>query len=359
MGLEAGTYITELVATNPVGGTDTKAQGDDHIRLLKTVLQATFPGFAGAIFRVQSQGSAYTVVKNDNSKLFYVTGTTWTLSLTAAATLGNGHAFFLLNAASGNITIDANGSELINGALTLDILPGQACIVFCTGTAFQAIIIPGLSAANTWTAVQTYGSGSSLAGAVQLALGNTGNIWTTGDVKLTLKTSADTGWVLMNDGSIGSASSGATTRANVDTEPLYTLLWTNISNTWAPVSSGRGASAAEDFAANKTLTLPRTLGRALAVSGAGATLTSRALGQYLGAETHTLTSGEIPDHTHTVRYYTGAGTGSGSIYFGGGTGLSGRDTFDATATGAAIGGGGDGPHNNMQPSAFMNVMAKL
>jgi hypothetical protein len=92
---------------------------------------------------------------------------------------------------------------------------------------------------------------------------------TTGDVKLTLKTAADTGWVLMNDGSIGNASSGATTRASADTEDLFTLLWTNTANAQCPVSSGRGASAAADFAANKTITLPRALGRALATYGAG------------------------------------------------------------------------------------------
>jgi hypothetical protein len=93
--------------------------------------------------------------------------------------------------------------------------------------------------------------------------------FTTGDVKLTLKTIADVSWVLMNDKSIGSASSGATGRANTDTEPLYTLIWTNIIDQWAPVTGGRGASAAADFAANKPLFLPKTLGRALAGYGVG------------------------------------------------------------------------------------------
>lgn len=93
--------------------------------------------------------------------------------------------------------------------------------------------------------------------------------FTTGDVKLTLKTTADTGYVLMNDGTIGSATSGATTRANADTQSLYTLLWTNIVDQWAPVTGGRGASAAADFAANKPMRLPKTLGRALAGYGTG------------------------------------------------------------------------------------------
>lgn len=49
MGLEAGTYISDLVSTNPVGATDQKAQGDDHIRLIKATLLATFPNITGAV----------------------------------------------------------------------------------------------------------------------------------------------------------------------------------------------------------------------------------------------------------------------------------------------------------------------
>lgn len=49
MGLEAASFITQLVATNPVGATDPKSQGDDHLRLLKAVLLATFPALNGAV----------------------------------------------------------------------------------------------------------------------------------------------------------------------------------------------------------------------------------------------------------------------------------------------------------------------
>lgn len=48
MGLEAATYISQLVATNPVGATDPKSQGDDHLRLIKSALLSTFPNFTAA-----------------------------------------------------------------------------------------------------------------------------------------------------------------------------------------------------------------------------------------------------------------------------------------------------------------------
>jgi len=58
--------------------------------------------------------------------------------------------------------------------------------------------------------------------------GGGGGSETTGDAKLTFKTAADAGWVFMDDGTIGDASSGATTRANADTSSLFSLFWTNI-----------------------------------------------------------------------------------------------------------------------------------
>ncbi len=70
---------------------------------------------------------------------------------------------------------------------------------------------------------------------------------------------APTGWVKANGGTIGSTASGATTRANADTENLFTLFWTSFSNLILPIQdsagavSTRGASAAADFTANKRL----------------------------------------------------------------------------------------------------------
>jgi microcystin-dependent protein len=42
MGLETATYIEDLVGSNPLG-TDSKAQGDNHLRLIKNVLKNQFP----------------------------------------------------------------------------------------------------------------------------------------------------------------------------------------------------------------------------------------------------------------------------------------------------------------------------
>lgn len=48
MGIEVANYVNQLVAANPLSS-DPKSEGDDHLRLLKAVLLATFPNIAGAV----------------------------------------------------------------------------------------------------------------------------------------------------------------------------------------------------------------------------------------------------------------------------------------------------------------------
>ena len=45
---ETASHINQLVATNP-DGADLKTQGDDHIRMIKSVLLTDFPNIAGAV----------------------------------------------------------------------------------------------------------------------------------------------------------------------------------------------------------------------------------------------------------------------------------------------------------------------
>lgn len=184
--------------------------------------------------------------------------------------------------------------------------------------------------------------------------------FTTGDAKLTFKATADASWIMANDGSIGNASSGATTRANADTSPLFILLYTNVTSLILQDSSGstvaRGANAAADFGANRRLVIPKTLGRSIASAGAGSGLTSRALGTTAGSETETPTVAKTASHTHTP-------TG-GTVFLGNSNEVGVSDTggiyFLATASGATTQAAGSGtPLNILDPTTYMNVMIKL
>lgn len=199
--------------------------------------------------------------------------------------------------------------------------------------------------------------------------------WTTGDIKVTLKTAADSGWVLVNDGTIGDGSSGGTCRANADTSALFTLLWTNCVNGDCPVlPSGRGVSAAADFAAHKTINLPLALGRALAIAGTGSGLTARVLGNALGEEKHTIAANELPAHSHTItdpghvhvlNQSNGAGGSSALPFSSTSTGTQTGTFANAIAsavTGITATNNSTAPvatSNVMQPTTFVNIMIKL
>lgn len=195
--------------------------------------------------------------------------------------------------------------------------------------------------------------------------------FTTGDTKLTLKKSPDTGWVMADDGSIGSATSGATNRANADTYDLFTLLWDNPYCTIQTFSGGETTktTAFEDWKSNKRLVLPKILGRALGVAGSGANLTARKLGESLGIESTILTASQVPAHTHALRV-SEAGSKSG---YDTGTGYLARGftkysspwssnytktNSNVIAPSAAVSGDA-GRLNLMQPTMFMNLMIKL
>jgi hypothetical protein len=195
----------------------------------------------------------------------------------------------------------------------------------------------------------------------------------TGDVKYTFKTSASSGWLLVAAaGSIGDATSGATLRANADTLALYTVIYNACSDTLAPVSSGRGASAAADFAAHKAMTIPQLVGRSPMAAGAAAGVTTlKSLGTLYGEENHALTSGENGTHTHSnslndpthahssSNFFTQSGPGVGG---GGSFGTNLTASTNGAATGMSITNASSGSgtaHNTLHPVVGLNAMVKL
>lgn len=202
-------------------------------------------------------------------------------------------------------------------------------------------------------------------------------------------TSSPSGWVRCNGRTIGNAASGATERANADTEDLFEHLWTVDSS--LTVSGGRGGSASGDFAANKTITLPDCRDRALAAlatmgnSDAGLVAdsyvdggeTTSTLGATAGVDDLTLSTGQLPSHTHTFSGTTdssgahthtfpvydsdsggsGPADGTGVQTFSGTTASSGAHTHTFSGTTAATGSGA--AINNMSPFIYVTILIKL
>jgi hypothetical protein len=84
---------------------------------------------------VQAKSTSYTVALSDYGTLLNCTST-FTLSLTAAATLGDGFVFGVKNSGTGIITVDPNSTETVDGSTTIKLYPGEGAIFWCNGTAF-------------------------------------------------------------------------------------------------------------------------------------------------------------------------------------------------------------------------------
>jgi len=123
-----------------------------------------------------------------------------------------------------------------------------------------------------------------------------------------------------------------------------------------------------------TFALPDLRGRAVIGPGNGPGLASRRLGEKVGTETVTLTTAQIPSHSHTgttsttkIDLSTNVGTSdtSDGQHIGNHLGAFNEDaTPDAKLGGVTSGTtinntGGGQPHNNMQPSTTVNYKIAL
>jgi len=113
--------------------------------------------------KVLAKSAGYTALLGDRSKTIRCTAAL-TLDLTAAATLTDGW-FIHVIADGGDVTVDPDGSETIDGASTLTINDGSTARIVCDGSTFytdgargrafsgsDASIVTGTAGTNNYTA---------------------------------------------------------------------------------------------------------------------------------------------------------------------------------------------------------------
>lgn len=146
MPLEPVTYINDFVETNPVGATDQRFEGDDHIRNLKKGIKNTFPGLAGRAWRTINRSANGSLASTDNMTIQNCASIT--LSAAAPASLGNGFMCFVRAPTTGSVTFTP-GSANVNGAATFVVPAGHMAIVSSNGTEFFAVIMYATTPAQT------------------------------------------------------------------------------------------------------------------------------------------------------------------------------------------------------------------
>jgi hypothetical protein len=109
----------------------------------------------------------------DKGKIIDITSGTFTQTFTQAATLGNNWFVYLKNSGTGDITLDPDSTEEIDGLTSYVMYPGEMRMVVCTGTGFVTYLLAGFrkvfTASGTFTKppgytdidAEVWGAGSS------------------------------------------------------------------------------------------------------------------------------------------------------------------------------------------------------
>lgn len=299
MGLESTTYLNGLVATNPTA-TDSVAQADDHIRLIKGTLVNTFPNLNGQVVSTVhdmnncSGAAQQQAVTLTNNEAFVVNHFGFMKQVNISALLP-----YLNTNLTVTISMITDGTiqsvDIANGAVTLSKLASDA----------QGLAVP---------------SGSIMPYAGQNAPAN---------------------WLLCYGQSVSRTT--------------YADLFAAIGTTYG----------ADD---SVTFKLPDLRGRVIAgqddMGGTSANrltspLNGDTLGGVGGAETHTLTTSELPAHSHTgnvaLRTNWESGTSSKSPVGTGNARYDGSGSFPDFTTDNS---GGGGAHANVQPTIILNYIIK-
>jgi hypothetical protein len=294
----------------------------------------------------------------DRSYLIDITSGTFTQTFGAAAGLGSGWWIYLRNSGTGDITLDPDGAETIDGLATFIMYPGEARLIQCNGTVLRSVVIRPFSrqfnASGTFTKPPGYlqfgvrawsagASGGKSGSAASTAFGGGGG--GCGDFVLLASSVGTTETVTIGAG--GAAVSGTALGnlgGNTTLGALLTVFAGIIPSRGGSISSGASASTgigAFGFeGASGSLT---TIGCNSVYGGScGTSNASAAAGDAIfgGAAGGSVDSSSVVRAAGTSRY--GGNGGAGSSASSGTAGSQPGGGGGATQTGAASGAGGDG-----------------
>jgi microcystin-dependent protein len=309
MGLEVATYVSQLTPTNPLAG-DKKHQGDDHLRLLKSTLQSTFPNASKPFYfpSFVNKNANYNVLATDDNLTFLLDASAGGFSLNLPAGLtsaGWGIRVVRIDSTNNGVFVVPPSGTINNFAKIRVSVPFSEQIFVWTGTGF----------------FRPQGGELHRAGSIEMFAGN-----------------LPIGYGL------------------ADGQSLLRADFPELFGAWSTIY---GAADGTHFNAPDL--------RNRFIVGAGA---SYGLGATGGSDTVTLTPAEMPSHIHGVTdpghlhggiatplnkttQFAGFSNPGGQAWFG-----TGADTSTAAAaTGISIqAAGADAAHENRPPYTALNLM---
>lgn len=333
MTVENATHINNLDPTYPTSS-DAVSEGDNHIRLIKTAVKATFPSLTGATQATAAQMNLLTTATDTNTANQLVkrnaSGNFNGGTITAVTLAGT-----LSTAAQTNVTsvgaldggsITSGFGAINNGASNItttgDLAAGKATI--------DSVIVNGTNIGHT--------NDTDLIGLASGALTVNGTLTTSGELTVTGNIVTN-GTGLVDGVDVAALNTGLTSGTVADTRIA------NILDKVYPVGSiymsmTKNTSPANIFGGVWSAT---GVGRVLIGAGTGTDINSLTktfavnTADDAGEYKHTLSIAEMPSHNHNV----GADGGVDGTNFGSGMN-KGSSLFTQNT-------GGGASHNNIQP----------
>mgnify|MGYP003665694788 CR=1 FL=1 len=331
MGLEANTsstYINGLVGTNPTTA-DPLSEGDNHLRLIKDVLLRTFPAVTGAVTVSNNQ------INNGIADTSTATNVATPSTLVKRDASGNFSATVITSNFIGNLIGDMQGDIYASNGINRILnngTDGTDAIFTGTATKASAIEVDGVSADVEHRMV--FGEDNDGINAPEYLYKDSAANFTYNPSTNALTAGSFVGAVAL--------SNVTGLQSALDAKTTLLAVWP-IGSIYTSVTSANPSTLFggnwEAFGAGRVL-----------IGLDSADTDFDAAEETGGAKTHTLTTAEMPSHTHT---FTAFQTTSGTNNRTGGGALS----VSASSTTASTGGGG--AHNNVQPYIVVYMFKRI
>lgn len=165
MALETGTYIDSLNAANPAA-TDALSQADEHLRLIKSNIKATWPALTGPVTLSAAELNKKTALVSDGTNVTFNTGMTAAKIKTLIGLTDSAAAITTSTDSEGEVTpvlatgITADEVRTLIGAATA---AATLLAVYPVGSIYTSIVStsPSTHFGGTWV---SFGQGRVLVG---------------------------------------------------------------------------------------------------------------------------------------------------------------------------------------------------